>query len=105
MWLRPRGTFSKRVADWLARTRVAQFGVEHVVVTLLAAERIQVCEARVANVAEGLLTYLRGQLPHCQVQSCFRASKVQGDPKVVEMEHPLRIMVEFLRLQGVCEVV
>ena len=58
MWLRPRGTFSKRVADWLAQARVAQFGVEHVVVTLPAAERIRVCEARVANIADGLLEYL-----------------------------------------------
>ena len=92
MWLRTRGTFSKRVADWLAQTRVAQFGMEHVVATLPVGERIQVCEAMVANVAGGLLKYLRGQLPHCEVQSCVRAFKVEGDPKVVEMEHMLRIM-------------
>ena len=87
MWLRTRGIFSKRVADWLAPTRVAKFGVEHVVVTLLAAERIRVCEARVATVAEGLLTYLRGQLPHCQLQSCFRAFKAEGKPKLEEVTH------------------
>ena len=87
MWLRTRGTFSKRVADWLARTRVAQFGVEHVVVTLPAAERIQVCEARVANVADGMLRYLKGQFPDCQLQRCFRAFKVEGKPSIEVMTH------------------
>ena len=92
MWLRPRGTFSKRVADWLAQARVAQFGVEHVVVTLLAAERIQVCEARVANVADGMLRYLKGQFPDCQLQRCFRAFKVEGSPKDRMMKHMLRVL-------------
>ena len=79
------------------------FGVEHVVVTLLAAERIQVCEARVANVAAGLLHYLRGQLPQCQLQRCFQAFKVEGSPKDELMAHVACPGVGFPRHQNVCE--
>ena len=86
----------------LARTRVAQFGTEHVIIAKPSRERTRLFEARVANVAECLLTYLRGQFPHCQLQSCFRAFKLHGNAKLEEMHHILRIMGWQVGERNVC---
>jgi len=62
MWQR-KDTYSHVVAQMLRTTRVLQFGREYTVVAQPGADITNRCQARVANVAVGIRTYLEAEYP------------------------------------------
>ena len=70
MWLRP-DTYTSRMVGFLADTRVFQFGKEVTVLRKPDQHASRLCMAHVANVAEGILTYLKGEFPDFCAQSHF----------------------------------
>ncbi len=72
MWKRTESTFTARVMQMLAAKKVLQFRDEYVVIRKPTRQEAELCQARVANVARGIMAYLRGQFPTFSTQMLFR---------------------------------
>ena len=79
MWRRRTATFTARVMQMLDVKKVVRFGGEYVVLRRPTAEEATVCQARVANVARGIIAYMRGQFPSFSTQALFRCLHLDGD--------------------------
>ena len=79
MWQRRGGTYIARVMKMLDETSVAQFGKQHVIMEKPGREAVVKCQARVANVARGIIVYLHGEYPDFGTQRLFRCFHLQRD--------------------------
>ena len=79
MWLRS-DTYTERMVAFLAATSVVQFGKQCAVLGKPSAQESRLCQAHVANVADGILKYIKGEFPDFCAQAhfvCFRLHQPQ----------------------------
>jgi hypothetical protein len=79
MWLRS-DTYTERMVGFLSATRVVQFGKECAVLGKPSSQESRLCQAHVANVADGILKYIKGEFPDFCAQAhfaCFRLHQPQ----------------------------
>ena len=100
MWLRPRGTYARHVRDLLNTTRAFQFGGETIVMSLPPAAVVKQLQAKVANVARGILGYLEGELPDFSLQLRGRCFLLPApiDDNNVERRTPRQNFKDLLEL-------
>lgn len=79
MWLRTE-TYTSRMVGFLRDTKVVQFGRRYAVLRRPTEQETRLCQAHVANVADGILKYLKGEFPDFCAQAhfvCFALSAEQ----------------------------
>ena len=91
MWLRS-DTYTSRMVGFLKDTRVFQFGKEFTVLQRPDKGTSRLCMAHVANVAEGILTYLKGEFPEFSAQSHFACFGLSAEAQPGVMRGLLTIL-------------
>ena len=102
MWLRRKGTYTKRVMEMLQTAQVVQFGQGYTVLQRPSKRESEVCQARVSNVAIAICEYLRGQIPDFSAQMllrCFKVPKTAAESQVGPQPLP-ECLRELLRIMG-----
>ena len=92
MWLRS-GTYADRMVGFLSGTRVLQFGQEYQVLRRPTVNETRFCQAHVANVAAGILKYLKSEFPDCCLQAhfcCFELA--EPEPKAGRLAELLKVL-------------
>ena len=90
MWLRSE-TYASRMVKFIEETRVVEFGKQVSVLRKPTKRESRLCQAHVANVADGILKYLRGQLPDFCAQAHFACFKL-GEQQPQRLRELLTIL-------------
>ena len=101
MWMRA-NTHAHRMLGFLRETRASVVDNFHMVIRTPTRKEAELCQAHVANVAAGILTYLKAEFPDFSVQarfSCFQLSR-ESDPAT--LKELLQIMGWSLERRHAC---
>lgn len=91
MWMRPE-TYTARMMDFLSNTRAVTYSDRATVLRRPTQQESRLCQAHVANVSEGILTYLKGEFPDCSPQALCAAFKLDRPKSEPRLDEFLRLM-------------
>ena len=91
MWMR-RDTHSHRMVAFLSETRASVVEGVHMVIRRPTRRESELCQAHVANVAEGILTYLKAEFPDFSAQAKFSCFQLGGESDPATLKQLLQVM-------------